>query len=235
MRRLVLKVIDVKKMLFGIVPMLLIAACSSAEPQPTTTQVPPKDTVAPPTTTPLPPTPDVTADWPEYVNTELGYAFKYPAGCSLGRLAASCGEIPPEERSAECLCSLEPRRSSSEDVVLVQSLLGNAEEGFTLATFQVLHLDIPDFNPPEGEELSSWLTSQHHVLPEDMPDDPNMVIDGLPAVRIYYPEFEQGGIAAEQIYVIRNGRLINILMTHAHVEEHRELYENILSTLRFID
>ena len=220
-------------MLFCILPVLLIAACSSAEPQPTSTQVPPTDTTAPPTTTLLPPTPDVTADWPEYVNTELGYAFKYPAGCSLGRLAASCGEIPPEERSAECLCSLEPRRSSSEDVVLVQSLLGNAEEVFTLATFQILHYDTPEFNPPEGEELSSWLTSQHHVLPEDMPDDPNMVIDGLPAVRVYYDDVRQE--FSEVIYVIRNGRLINIRMIYVDVEEHRELYENMLTTLRFSD
>ena len=220
-------------MLFCILPVLLIAACSSAEPQPTTTQVPPKDTVAPPTTTLLPPTPDVTADWPEYVNAELGYAFKYPAECSLGPLAPACGEIPPEERSAECLCSLEPRRSSSEDVVLVQSLLGNAEEGFTLATFQVLHYDTPEFNPPEGEELSSWLTSQHHVHPEDMPDEPNMVIDGLPAVRVYNDDVRQE--FSEVIYVIRNGRLINIRMIYVDVEEHRELYENILSTLRFID
>jgi hypothetical protein len=131
-----------KKMLFGILLILLIAACSSTEPQPTSTQVPPTDTTAPPTATPLPPTPDVTADWPEYVNTELGYAFKYPAGCSLGPLAPACGEIPPEERSAECLCSLDPEVLP--DVVLLQSLLGNAEEGFTLATFQVLHYDIPE-------------------------------------------------------------------------------------------
>ena len=232
MRRLVRKVIDMKKMLFGILLILLIAACSSTEPQPTSTQVPPTDTPAPPTATPLPPTQDVTADWPEYVNTELGYAFKYPAGCSLGPLAPACGEIPPEERSAECLCSLEPRRSSSEDVVLLQSLLGNAEEGFTLATFRVLHLDIPDFNPPEGEELTSWLISQHHVWPEDMPDGPNLVIDGIPAVRVYRQWREQN---AEEIYVIRNGRLISILMEHVDVEEHRELYENILTTLRFTD
>jgi hypothetical protein len=221
-----------KKMLFGILPMLLIAACSTVEPQPTTTQVSPTDTIAPPTATPLPPTPDVTDDWQEHVNIELGYTFKYPAGCSLGPLAPSCGEVPPEERSAECLCSLEPRRSSSEDVVLLQSLLANAEEGFTLATFQVLHLDTPEFKPPEGEELSSWLTSQHHVLPEDMPDGPNLIIDGLPAVRVYRQWREQN---ADEIYMIRNGTLISILMEYVDVEEHRELYENILSTLRFID
>jgi hypothetical protein len=221
-----------KKMLFGILSILLIAACSTAEPQPTTTQVPPTDTIAPPTATPLPPTPEITDDWPEYVNTELGYALKYPAGCSLGPLAPACGEIPPEERSAECLCSLEPRRSSSEDVVVVQSLLGNAEEGFMLAEFQVLYVDTPEFNPPEGEELSSWLVSQNHVWPEDMPDEPNLVIDGIPAVRVYHQWREQN---AEEIYVIRNGRLISILMQYVDVEENLELYENILATLRFID
>jgi hypothetical protein len=222
-----------KKMLFGVLLILMIAACSPAEPQSTATQAPPTDTTAPPTTTPLPPTPDVTADWPEFVNNELGYAFKYPVGCSLGPLAADCGEKPPEERSAECLCSLEPRRTSSEDVVLLQSLLANVEEDFTLATFQIAHYDIPEFNPPEGEELSSWLTSQNHVLPEDMPDEPNMVIDGLPAVRVYYPEPRLE--FTEEIFVINNGRLINIRMIYVDVEEHRELYENILSTLRFID
>ena len=236
-----------KKTLIGILLILLIAACSPAEPQPTSTQapptqttapptatqVPPTDTSAPPTATPLPPTPEVTAGWQEYVNTELGYAIKYPAGCSLGPLAPACGEIPPEERSADCLCSLEPRRSSSEDVVLIQSLLANAEEGFTLATFQVAYFDVPGFNPPEGEELSSWLTSQNFVLPEDMPAEPNMVIDGLPAVRVYYPEPRLE--YTEEIFVIRNGRLINIRMLHVNVEEHQELYENILTTLRFID
>lgn len=231
MRQLVRKVIDMKKMLFGTLLMLLVADCSSAEPQSTSTQVPPADTIAPPTTTPLPPTPDVTADWSEYVNAELGYVFKYPAGCSFGPTAADCGENPPEERSAACLCSLDAENPNE---VRTQSLLGNEEEGFTLATFYVLHYDIPEFTPPEGEELSSWLISQHHVLPEDMPDEPNLVIDGLPAVRVYYPNFQQA-IAAEEIFVIRDGKLIVIRMINVDVEEHRELYENILTTLRFSD
>lgn len=233
MRRLVRKMIDMKKVFFGIVLIFLIAACSSAEPQPTTTQVLPKDTIAPPTATSLAPTPELTADWPEYVNTELGYALKYPAGCSLGPLAPACGEIPPEERSSDCLCTLDPRRSSSEDVVLLQALLRSAEEGFTLATFEVAYFDIPEFNPPAGEELSKWLTSQNHVLPEDMPDEPNMVIDGLPAVRVYYPDARLE--FTEEIFVISRGKQINIRMIYVDVEEHRELYENILSTLRFTD
>jgi len=146
-------------------------------------------------------------------------------------MAADCGENPPEERSAACLCSLDAENPNE---VRTQSLLGNEEEGFTLATFYVLHYDIPEFTPPEGEELSSWLISQHHVLPEDMPDEPNLVIDGLPAVRVYYPNFQQA-IAAEEIFVIRDGKLIVIRMINVDVEEHRELYENILTTLRFSD
>jgi hypothetical protein len=114
----------------------------------------------------------------------------------------------------------------------MQALLGNVEEGFTLANFYVLHYETPEFYPPEGEELTSWLISQHHVQPEDMPDEPNLVIDGIPAVRVYH---QWRAETAEEIYVIRNGRLISILMMHVDVEEHRELYENILTTLRFID
>jgi hypothetical protein len=71
------------------------------------------------------------------------------------------------------------------------------------------------------------------VHPEDMPDEPNMVIDGLPAVRVYYDDFRNE--FSEVIYVISKGRLINIRMIYVDVEEHRELYENILTTLRFID
>ena len=146
---------------------------------------------------------------------------KHPAGCSLGLLDADCGLTPPEERSAECLCSLE-------------SLLGNTEAGFRLASFYVLHYGAPETYPPEGTDLSSWLTSQHHVLPEDMPAEPNLVIDGLAAVRVYIPDFQRT-FAAEEIFVIRNGKLITIRMLDVDVEEHRELYENILSTLRFSD
>ena len=220
-----------KKILLVILLMLLVATCSAAEPQPTSTQIPLTDTLAPPTITPLPPTPDVTSDWPDFVNAELGYAFKYPAGCSLGLLDADCGLTPPEERSAECLCSLEAEIPGE---VRLESLLGSTEAGFRLASFYVLHYGTPETYPPEGTDLSSWLTSQHHVLPEDMPAEPNLVIDGLPAVRVYIPDFQRT-FAAEEIFVISDGKLITIRMFDVDVEEHRELYENILKSLRFSD
>jgi hypothetical protein len=225
------KVVDMKKILLGMLLMLLVAACSVAEPQPTSTQVPPTDTLASPTITLLPPTPDVTTDWPEFVNTELGYSFKYPAGCSLGLLDADCGLTPPEEQSAECLCSLEAEIPGE---VRLHSVLGSTEAGFRLASFYVLHYGTPETYPPEGTDLSSWLTSQHHVLPEDMPAEPNLVIDGLPAVRVYIPDFQRT-FAAEEIFVISDGKLITIRMFDVDVEEHSELYENILKSLRFSD
>ena len=220
-----------KKLLTGFLLLLVVAACSAAEPQPTSTQAPAPGPIVSPTSTPLPPAPDLTADWPEFVNTELGYVFKYPAGCSLGLLDADCGLTPPEERSAECLCSLEAEIPGE---VRLESLLGSPEAGYRLASFYVLHYDFPEFYPPEGTDLSSWLTSQHHVLPEDMPAEPNLVIDGLPAVRVYLPDFQRT-FAAEEIFVISDGKLITIRMFDVDVEEHRELYENILSTLRFSD
>jgi len=75
-------------MLFVFLIMLILTACTAVESPPTQTEVPPADTKAPPTVTPLPPTPDLTADWPEYVNNDLGYAFKYPSGCFFGPMGA---------------------------------------------------------------------------------------------------------------------------------------------------
>ena len=218
-----------KKMPFLALLIFLVAACSSAVLQPTFTQTLPTDAIASPTTTPIPPTPDVTDDWPEYVNAEFGYAFKYPAGCFFGPMGADCKQKPPEERSPECLCFL---NAENPNEVLMQSFVGNAEEGFTLVTFSVAHRDSQAFNPPEGEELTSWLNSQWSYLSEDMPVEPNQIIDGLPAASIYTPGSQQA-FASENIFVIKDGKLIQIYMIDVDVEEHRELYENILTTFQF--
>ncbi|MFC2043452.1 membrane lipoprotein lipid attachment site-containing protein [Chloroflexota bacterium] len=218
-----------KKMLFAYLLMFLVAACSSAILQPTFTRAPPTDTIASPTTTPIPPTPDVTTGWPEYVNADFGYSFKYPADCSFRPMAADCKQKPPEERSPECLCFL---NAENPNEVLMQSFVGNAEEGFTLVTFSVTYYDTPAFNPPEGEELTSWLNIQWSYLSEDMPVEPNLIIDGLPAASIYTPGSQQA-FASENIFVIKDGKLIQIYMIDVDVEEHREIYENILATFQF--
>ena len=218
-------------MLFVISIMLILTTCTSVEPLPTINEVPPTDTNAPPTMTPFPPTPDLTADWLEYFNAELGYSFKYPAGCSFGPMAADCKQSPPEERPLECLCFL-----NAEDpyVVGMQAFLGNPAEGLTLVTLSVAQHGTSAFNPPEGEEWVSWLNEKWSFLSEDMPDEPNLNLGGLPAARIYEPGSPQA-YPAEHIFVLKEGKLIHIYMIDVDVEEHREFYESVLASFQFSD
>ncbi len=218
-----------KKKLFIILIMLMLTACASVEPPPTQTDVPPTHTNAPPTVTPLPPTPDLTADWPEYINSDLGYSFKYPVGCFFGPMGADCKQNPPEERTPECLCFL-----NAEDpyVVIMQSFLGDPAEGLTMVTFMVAYHDTPAYNPPEGEDWIQWLNEKWSYLSEEMPDEANLTFGGLPAVRIFTPG-GRGGSSAENIFVVKDGKLIQISMINVDVEEQREFYELILSTFQF--
>jgi|GEM_PF-1798584 len=218
-----------KKMLFVILIMLILAACTSVEPPPIPTEVPPTDTKTPPTMTPLPPTPDRTSDWPEYINSDLGYSFKYPVGCFLGPLGVGCKQNPPEERPPECLCFL-----NAEDpyVVMMQSFVGDPAEGLILVSFMVAYHDTPAYKPPEGEDWVKWLKETWSYLSDEMPDEANQTFGGLPAVRIYTPG-GGGGSSAENIFVVKDGKLIQISMINVDVEEQREFYELILATFQF--
>jgi len=218
-----------KKILLMILIMIILTACGSAESPPAQTEVPLADTMASPTVTSIPPTPDPTADWPEYINTELGYSFKYPAGCFFGPMGADCKQNPPEDRPPECLCFL-----NAEDTygVSMQSFVGDPAEGLLLVSFYVIHLDTEAYNPPEGEDWISWINTKWAYLSEDMPDEANLTFGGLPAVRIYTPG-GGGGSSADNIFVLRDGKLILINMGGGEVEEQREFYELILSTFQF--
>lgn len=232
-----------KKMLFVPLFMLLAAACSSAEPQPALTQAPPTKSDAAPADSPIPlidtpvippssplPTPtDPAAGWQAYANAELGYSFKYPADCSFGPIGADCKQSPPEERPLECLCYL-----NAEDpyAVGMQSFLGESEYGLTMITLMIAHHDTEAYNPPEGEAWIPWLAENWSYLAEEMPEEPNISLDGHPAVRIYTPGSPQSG-PSENIFVMNEGKLISISMMAVDVEQHREFYDNILSTFKF--
>jgi hypothetical protein len=171
-----------------------------------------------------------TSDWNEYPNEELGYSFKYPSDCTFGPMPANCKQFPPEERHPECLCFL---NAENPNEVGMQAFLGEVEDGLTLTTFSVVHYDSPAFNPPEGEDLISWLNSEFSYASE-IPAEPNMTISGISAARVYNPGSQQAP-SSEEIYIIRDGILIRISMLDVDVEEHRELYENILSTFQFTE
>jgi hypothetical protein len=218
-----------KKMLFVILIMIILAACTSVKPPPILTEVPPADTKAPPTMTPLPPTPDLTADWLEYFNAELGYSFKYPSECFFGPMPANCKQSPPEERAPECLCFLDAENPNE---VFMQAFLADPDEGLIMVSFYVMHHDTEAFNPPEGEDWVKWLKETWSYLSDEMPEEANQTFGGLPAVRIYTPG-GGGGSSAENIFVVKDGKLIQISMINVEVEEQREFYELILATFQF--
>lgn len=225
------KAIEMKKNIVGIMVMLILTACATTDTPPTPIEVLAADTMAPSTMTPLPPTSDPAADWQEYVNTELGYSFRYPAECSFGPMGAECKKDPPEERPLECLCFLDAEDPLS---VLMQSLFSMQGEEFTMLTFTVSQYDTPAFNPPESEEWIPWFKDNWSYLSEDIPDESNMTLGGWPAVRIYSPGSPQAN-SAENIFVLKNGKLIQIMMIDVDVPELRERYETILSTFEFYD
>lgn len=174
------------------------------------------------------PSSNTTSDWQVYHNEEFDYSLKYPSDCTFGPMPANCKQFPPEERPHECLCF--PNTENPYEVGM-QAFLGQAEDGLTLTTFSVVHYDSPAFNPPEGEELISWLNSEFSYAGE-IPTEPNMTISGIPAARVYNPGSQQSP-SSEEIYILRNGFLIRISMLDVDIEENRDFYENILSTFHF--
>jgi hypothetical protein len=145
-------------------------------------------------------------------------------------MPADCKQFPPEERPSECLCSL---NAENPNEVGMQVFLGEAEDGLTLTTFSVVHYESPAFNPPTGEGLISWIKSEFSYAGE-IPDEPNMNISGIPAARVYNPGSQQSP-SSEEIYILKDGILIKISMLDVDIEEHRELYDNILSTFQFTE
>lgn len=166
-----------------------------------------------------------TADWNTYKNEKYGYSFKYPTDCFYGRMPSDCKEKPPEERRAECLCFLD---SENPDNVFMQAFLKDGDQ-LSLAAFTVDHHESSFFNPPQGTELISWIKVNLSEMFEEIPDEPNMDISGIPAVRILSPQSPMAPSYVD-IYYLKNAILIRINMLDVNNEVNKELYDQILST-----
>lgn len=171
-----------------------------------------------------------TADWNIYKNEKYGYSFMYPTDCLYGRMPSDCKEKPPEERRAECLCFLD---AENPDNVFMQAFLGDGEK-LSLAGFTVSHYDSPVFNPPLGSDLISWTKENFSEMFEDIPDEPNMDISGIPAVRILSPQSSMAP-SFEDIYYLQKDILFKINMLDVDNEANKELYDQILSTFSLED
>jgi hypothetical protein len=171
--------------------------------------------------------PESTVDWNIYQNEKHGYTFSYPADCYFGQMPKDCKEKPPEERRSACLCFLD---STNPDRVVLQTFLGKGDK-LSLAQFIVSHSDSPVFNPPQGTDLASWININFSEMFEDIPDEPNIDLNGIPAVRVYYPRSSQSP-GVENIYFFYNDILFEIQLLAVDNEDNVELYDQMLSTFK---
>lgn len=169
-----------------------------------------------------------TGNWNMYENEKHGYSFMYPSDCYYGPMPSDCKQKPPEERLPECLCFL---NGENPDQVSMEKLIVG-EDVVTGAVFNIHHYDTPMYNPPPGTELTSWLKEALSGLSEDIPNEPNMEISGIPAVRIYSPQSPMAP-SYEEIYYIKNDMLFRINMLNVEDEDNKALYDQMLSTFRF--
>ena len=168
-----------------------------------------------------------TDEWNLYENEKYGYSFMYPTDCYYGRMPSDCKEKPPEERRAECLCFLD---GENPDNVFLQAFLGDGEQ-LTLAGFTVSHHDSGVFNPPPDTDLASWINDNYSEMFEDNPEQPNMDIGGVPAVRLYSPQSPMAP-SYEDIWFFQKDILLQINILDVDNQSNRELYDQILSTFR---
>ena len=167
-----------------------------------------------------------TTDKNIYTNEKYGYTFIYPIDCYFGQMPRDCKEKPPEERRAECLCFLD---STNPDRVFLQAFLGGVDN-LSLAQFIVSHHDSPVFNPPKGTDLARWI-NQNFSYFEDIPDESNMDLNGIQAVRVIHPRSPQSP-GVENIYYFHNDILFEIQLLSVDNEDNVELYDQILATFR---
>ena len=168
---------------------------------------------------------DQTKDWNEYKNEKYGYSLKYPENCLYGPLPGYCKQSPPEERPRECLCYFNAEDPNS---VSLGTFTGTKSD-LTGASFVVFHsIYVDSYSPPAGTDLVEWV-KENFPHYDDIPDEINMEIDGIPALRVYTP-FSGMAWSQEDIYFIKDDKVFKISMLNVDDEGNRALYDKILFT-----
>ncbi|MCJ7624349.1 MAG: hypothetical protein MUO76_12670, partial [Anaerolineaceae bacterium] len=100
--------------------------------------------------------------------------------------------------------------------------------------FFILQGATPEFSPPADADLTPWLEEHFSNRYDELPKEPNMEIGGIPAARIHTPG-SPGAYAYDEIYFIKDAALYMISMIDVDNEQNRELYDNILQSIAFLE
>jgi len=169
-----------------------------------------------------------TDDWQTYKNEKYKYSFKYPTNCSYGPLPGYCKQSPPEERPQECRCYL---NGEDENSVSLGTFTGTKSD-LTGASFVVTSPSSDAYSPPADTDLITWLKEKFSY--QEIPNEPNMKLDGITAVKVYTP-FSGMAWSQEDIYFLKDNRLFGISILDVDNKDNRKLYDQIISTFKFLD
>ena len=168
-------------------------------------------------------------EWKTFTNEQFGYSFEVPEFCYEGPLPGDCKQSPPEERPEECLCHVD---GTDPEFVGFQKFTITSEET-SLATIWIMSPDTPAYSPAEGTDLVSFIRQEWSEMNlEGLPDEPNIDLDGLPAISMSIAE-SQGGAAAQEIFFIKENKLFKITLIDNLVESNMNLYEHFLESFAF--
>ena len=168
-------------------------------------------------------------EWKTFTNEQFGYSFEVPEFCYEGPLPGDCKQSPPEERSEECLCFID---GTDPEFVSFQKFTITSEET-SLATIWIMSPDTRAYSPDEDTDLVSFIQQEWSEMNlEELPDEPNMDLDGLPAISMSIAE-SQGGAAAQEIFFIKENKLFKITLVDNLVEININLYDHFLESFAF--
>jgi putative hemolysin len=145
------------------------------------------------------PTAEIVDGWSTYRNELLGYSFQYPA-------------------DAEIIIADEPLKS----LLISGPGMGNETWGISHPS------DREEYRPPEGVDLSQWLTDHYLVGEQRMPDTQ---IAGTPAIHFRHERSPQSP-ADDRYYFAQSGQLYMVLIGHGEAEDW-ELNNRFLQSIQF--
>jgi putative hemolysin len=150
--------------------------------------------------TPTGPTDGNNTSWAIYTNEVLRYSFQYPA-------------------EAEIIANDEPSKSLN----ISGTGMGNVYWGIAHPSDRV------EYRPPEGADLSQWLTDHYLLGEERLPDEQ---IAGTTAIHFRHEASPQSS-TFDQYYFARAGQLYQVIIGNSTTAEDWELSKRFLQSFQF--